>query len=461
VAVYTSCTIDLSKHVFYYKIIADNAFDALEKIILFTHYFPPCNYTPSERVASWCKRFHHNGLYPIVITRFWQAAINNQADLFAADGDQIIVQKHEGYEVHYLPYKPNFRWRVFRKLHGTKLYFFSLLVSFFYQFLEPLFALQDPFTKSSQKYMRQLLHAQKDVRLMLITVSPFMYMKLGVSLKREFERLALILDYRDDWSTNKLFNTSFVRKLLHWWHGNFERAWARSYAGITSVTEEYVSRLADLHKREVFLAENGYKPIDEKRIVAEGKPILDKAKFNIVYIGSLFPMQDLTLFCSVLKQLVDDGYHEVVVTFVGAGLQHTSHAAISSKLQGYENHYIITPRVAKQDAILAQLTADVLLHVRYGSNTGLPGSKMYEYLACKKPILLCPSDGDLLQELAQGAGLWLNGNSLDDAIASLIPLIVARRNNQPAAVKPNLEFINKFDRYQLADKFAQLVLQLV
>ena len=112
--------------------------DKIEKNTNHILFFPPCNLTASQRVYSWANYLKNSG-YVIVITRKWEKHVKSFKCHYSTT-PQVLVEK-ENYEVHFCPYKANFRDLLHTKdkmsflktLSFLKLFFrmFPLILSFF------------------------------------------------------------------------------------------------------------------------------------------------------------------------------------------------------------------------------------------------------------------------------------------------------------------------------------------
>ena len=84
-------------------------YDKIEKNTIISYFFPPCNLTASQRVASWAKYLSKSGFYPVVITRKWERHVQSFKDCHYTTTNETDIEKHDHYEVHYMPYKANLR----------------------------------------------------------------------------------------------------------------------------------------------------------------------------------------------------------------------------------------------------------------------------------------------------------------------------------------------------------------
>lgn len=385
-----------------------------EEILILSYFFPPCNLTPSERILSWATYLHQANFYPIIVTRNWDLPITNATtDIFKPSGNEVVIQKFEHYEVHYLPYQPNWKERVFMALYGKKTYFLYWALALVYNFLTLPF-LQLASNYSFYTYSRQLLKQQdKHIKKLVVSVSPFTLLGIAHRLANEFS-LKWIADYRDDWSTNEMqYANNWAKRLLKSHNQHFEKKWMSNASSFLTVSPHYKNKLSRLLQKPGQVMSNGFMPENYTK-----KPPLKK-QFTITYVGSIYPIQPIELFLNAFKAFINQGHTNTQAVFVGVANDALIRKRIDHAMKGYENYVVYTPRISKQDAIHIQSSSHLLLASAYGHVKGIPGSKLYEYIALNKKVLLCPGDADILESTLQQTGQLLLGNTEEEILLHL------------------------------------------
>lgn len=102
----------------------------MERVLILTYFFPPCNLTPSQRVISWARYLCEYGYYPVIITRRWDYKISAPDDSSIKTPLDTIHEKYPEYEVYYLPYSPNLRDRIYSRYGEKKVMILRKLLSF-------------------------------------------------------------------------------------------------------------------------------------------------------------------------------------------------------------------------------------------------------------------------------------------------------------------------------------------
>lgn len=426
----------------------------MKDILILSNFFPPTKLTPSERVYSWAKYFKQFGLYPIIITRIWPEDTSGYHSAIKDAGSEIIVKKFDEYEVHYLPYRSDINERLSLKWGNSKLHFLYRIVLFLNYFLEPLLLFRtSPYYKNLLKYTTAIIK-ERAITKLLISAAPFMLFKVGFKLKKRFSSLEVYGDYRDDWTTSDIcFNPNHVRA-LEWVRSYlkyFEKKWLSVYKCFFTVSENYVEKIQQLIKIPGHVAENGF--------MSENYKLADNTlyeKFTITYIGYLYNTQPIEMFLIGIKDLIVKSKKNINVKFVGIKNQDQQYKRILSQIEGIEEYIELLPRIDKEKCIEIQRKSHVLLQVGHKGIKGSPGSKMYEYLALKKPVLVCPSDGDIVEHTLTVSRQAFIANDEKECIDRISDLM--HRYAEKSTFSFNEDFINNFDRKYIAGKMVSQLL---
>jgi glycosyltransferase involved in cell wall biosynthesis len=427
----------------------------LKKIIILSEFFPPCNLTPSERIASFAQYLHEWGFYPIVVTRNWDIPIQHSRDEHLKTGSTVLHKKYENYEVYYMPYKPTLKSRLFHKFSGTPLYFLYLATALVYSVLENF---STAFTSHSPLYKqcKKIIEAQTGISLLLVSGSPFHLFKFGYYLHKKFG-IKWVADYRDDWTTNELAGTNAFKKITHRISQFNEKKWVGTASFFISVSDFYVQKIGKL-----FPDVPGYTILNG--FITENYTNLPRHSsdgFNLTNVGSLYPTQSIDISISAYKTFIDSNPGiKSKFTFVGLKGQPKMLEKVLGLVKGYVKYFEFTFRLPKQEAINIQNNSSVLLICAYKNLKGIPGSKLYEFIALKKPVLICDSDGEIIEATLKDTGQAYIANTKEDAIAQLNILYKLYGSGFTEAKQLNPDAINKYSRHENARKLAELLNKL-
>lgn len=380
-------------------------------------YFSPCTLTPAQRLTYWAENFHRFGFYPIIVTRAWTKEIKTHQDTKLLLGDEVEVQKFPNYEVHYLPFQPGILDRAYQRFGEGLLRPIFLITKLFDVFLAK-FTLAFTSYANFLPYLRELL--KKDYpEKMVISGEPFYLFRIGYKLHQK-HGIHWIADYRDDWSTNELQmekGSGGLRKWIAKVESNYEKKWVGTADSIISVSDPYTQRICDFLKKPGITIQNGF---EESLLDLPEAELYDQ--FTVMYSGVLYPSQNIRLILDVLDRCHKEKQPFRLV-FLGAGFDIKEKKRIEALVPDHLKSLVeVTDRFTRQEALGMLQKAHVLLGMAYGKMKGIPSSKLYEYLAIGKPVLLCPTDGDVMERILMEVGLGFFAKDSEEGVARILEL---------------------------------------
>lgn len=423
----------------------------LRKILLVSFYFSPCTLTPAQRITYWAENLHRVGFYPIVVTRAWTKDLKTHLDTKVAIGDQVEVKKFPTYEVHYLPFKPGILDLAYRTLGEGPLRPLFLLTKLLDVFLAR-FTLAFTSYSNFLPYLNKVITSETPEK-MLISGEPFYLFRLGYSLHQELG-ISWIADYRDDWSTNELQMEKKGGALRKWvanLESSYEKKWVGTADSIISVSEPYTRRISGFLEKPGVTVQNGF---EESLLDLEEVTLEDQ--FTVMYSGVLYPSQDISLIVEVLDRCSAGG-NPFKLVFLGAGFDLKEKKRIEAMVPEHLKHLVsVTERYPRSIALEMLRKAHVFLGIAYGTMKGIPSSKLYEYLALGKPVLLCPTDRDLMQQILEDTGLGFFATSAEEGVQRLDQLQELYRNeSRLASLKDqSRKAVAKYSRFLQMKKLA-------
>ncbi|WP_245693243.1 glycosyltransferase [Algoriphagus alkaliphilus] len=243
---------------------------------------------------------------------------------------------------------------------------------------------------------------QEKPEKLLISGEPFYLFRLGYMLNKKLG-ISWIADYRDDWSTNELQmekSGGAVRKWIANIESAYERKWVGTANSVISVSAHYTKRICDFLNKPGITVQNGF---EESLLDLPELPLYDQ--FTVMYSGVLYPSQDIRLILDVLEMCHREG-RPFRLIFLGAGFDVKEKKRIESLVPNHLKSFVeVTDRFPRSEAIAMLQKAHVLLGIAYGNMKGIPSSKLYEYLAIGKPVLLCPTDDDVMERILKDVNL--------------------------------------------------------
>lgn len=372
----------------------------MKKVLIISYFYPPCNLTAAQRIGSWSKYLPEFGFYPIVVTRNWTGEELTDAQRLTTTNENKLVKTNSS-EIHYLQYTSSLRDVFF--IYGQKKTLFrylSKVLTFIYSLLQCFSVRFIPYRNLYQQ-ARLILANDKTIKTLIISGNPFEQFFFGFLLQKEFPDLKWIADYRDDWTTSEIDKFPF-KKI----HAFFEKKWVRSSNAILSISPYYTQKISSFVGVKGFTLLNGFDNIESL-----DNPNTDTNSFILTYNGTLYATQPIEVFLEGFKKFITQNPQvNIHLNFPGLLIDKTQANRVSKALQGYEQNYIITERVSRQEVLTLQEKSDLLVMVAHKNIKGVPSSKIFEYIGLRKPFIVCPGDGDILDDIARSCNL---GNVLN------------------------------------------------
>jgi len=173
---------------------------------------------------------------------------------------------------------------------------------------------------------------------------------------------------------------------------------------ITTVAPSGVRNLEELSGKPAYYLPNGFME-SEFFDLPENVGLFDR--FTITYPGWLYKTQQIEILVEALKEISDQNADlKPRLVILGGNSFPNVKERISLLTQGYPNIVELTDRVSREESILFQLKSHLLLLCSHKDAEGIPSSKLYEYIALRKPVLACPGDNGIIdysiKEMANG-----------------------------------------------------------
>ena len=99
------------------------------RILILAYDFPPNLSIGGQRPWYWAKHLHEHGVYPIIITRHWNAGLESAADCVKPSASQAIQDvRQDTHRVIRIPFNPGLRDKIFlkngaKKMRGLEKYY--------------------------------------------------------------------------------------------------------------------------------------------------------------------------------------------------------------------------------------------------------------------------------------------------------------------------------------------------
>ncbi len=423
----------------------------MEKVLIISYYYPPCNLTASQRIKSWERYLPQHGFYPIIVTRHWTGNELSEQQRLTPDPRELEIIKKENSEVHFLPYLANLRDFFFVRKKNNPLFNLLSKTLTLLNILMHSFYAKSTYFYNLYTHADKLLRADKSIKLLIISVDPFEQFFFGYLLKRSHPHIKWIADYRDEWTSSSI--DKFALYSLQRWT---EKKWLSNASLIISVSPHYIAKLSDFLGIKGLVIFNGYDELEK----------IDKSQedsFRITYNGTLYDTQPIAIFLKGFILFINENPEEKIqIYFPGLSFKKEQAVRVEKILKGYENYFSITDRVAKTEVLEIQYQSDFLLMVGHQDIKGIPSSKVFEYIGIGKRFIVCPGDNDVLDEIALQSKLGITLNSENEVFSFLQEKLAEKKSgNKTENIISNDQAREQFSVKNQVSKLAEALKNLI
>lgn len=246
---------------------------------------------------------------------------------------------------------------------------------------------------------------KQNIDVVFATGSPWSGLVVGYWISR-ISRRPLVVDFRDPWIGNPFHQSKGT--LLDNASKKLESAIVRHASAISLNTPPLLEQFAErypAHKHKMFVMPNGYDTADFAELTPSPRFAAEKSMV-LCHAGFLYGVRDpavvLRAIRSANRSLASLG-KQVVFHQIG-DIQLAYDLTKEFKDLVDDGALKIDPPKPYRECLNALASADVVVNVQPGTKTQVP-SKLYDYLAIRKPIInITPSDG-ALGKLVRSGGL--------------------------------------------------------
>ena len=421
------------------------------RILILAYDFPPNLSIGGQRPWYWAKHLNEHGVYPVVITRHWNASLHSATDCVKPSASQAVQDlKHDNYRIIRLPFNPGLRDRMTLHYGENKRKWLRKALSFFMALGEHLLP------RVGDKYFLYKEAKQRIASLhvdaILATGEPFVLHTYASRLGKQFN-LPVILDYRDGWTSNQEKKSlSLAEQLLHLSNRFSERNNLTGASLVTAASPSYLKKIRTqlMKKQASAVIYNGY----DSEVVGELKPPSANNVFTIAYAGRLYDYQRLESFLEGLRVFIT--HHagaKIKVVFYGLSFYPAMVNRVKVFHQSLGAHLAFTDRIAYPALMQKLHDADALLLLSAPKADWL-SAKVFDYLPHKKPILLVEGDQGVLEEILGETSLGFICKNAYEVASYLKELYAAwslSKNTEIKSSSHSQAFTRQASTKQLAD----------
>jgi glycosyltransferase involved in cell wall biosynthesis len=358
------------------------------RALILTYDFPPLVSVGGLRPYSWYRYLKQFGVEPTVVTRQWSNHHGSGLDYVAAgESTDVVVEASQFGTILRTPYEPNLSNRLLLRSR-TRFRLIGRAITAWYevgQYVLPIGPRRALFV-AARSYLRQ---HRADV--IVATGEPFVLFMYASRLSKEFG-IPWIADYRDPWTHDR---ARLPWRVSRAWNARLEAKFTASSSAVTTVSEFVGDLIATLIKEKpIHVVPNGYDPdaVGRSRGIEQGSE-----KLTIAFVGTIHDGHPLESVLSACNQFVVRSHDALFeLRFVGINRQEEVETMVRSRYPALISVVTFFRKASNTEIIETLATANAFLLF---NNFAYPGTKIYDYLALKRRILLCFSDGNLSRKL--------------------------------------------------------------
>lgn len=233
-----------------------------------------------------------------------------------------------------------------------------------------------------------------------------------------------IADYRDLWSSSSYYGRSRVRRRLD---AHIERRTLSNCSAAITVSDPLAKDLERDFSLPTTTLLNGFDPVDIKPI-SERLP-LSEARLNLLYVGNNFYgglRTPIELLLAARKLQL--GRNDIRFHFVGSDPNLVGHFTSQS---GTADLVEVHPTILRDQSLEMQARADALMLLMWNdpAEVGTYSGKIFEYIAVRRPIIMCGYANGVAAELIRERQLGHVVDNQQSAVKALSDLLQSKPDN--------------------------------
>jgi glycosyltransferase involved in cell wall biosynthesis len=317
----------------------------------------------------------------VVVTRQWGNTFGSALDYVAPGySEQVLMEETEFGKVLYSPYHPSLSHRLLLKYGDTRYKLVRKFLSGFYEILQYLL----PIGTKRELYIAAFDYLSKNkVDVIIATGEPFVLFHYAKRLSKRF-KVPWVADYRDPWSNPWRKKNGLYYKFNQW----VEKRTVGS-ASLISTVSTFVERQIrqQVPMGNFCIAPNGY---DEEVLATLHSSKQNAEVFQMAFVGTIYDWHPLEI---VLKTLNDwaasKPQRKFELHFYGTNCNKEIIQNTTKHFPLLKEVVKVHPKMSNQSLLKCTSKHNILLLF---NDYAIIGTKIYDYLALKRKIVLCFSN---------------------------------------------------------------------
>lgn len=412
-------------------------------ILLISYYFEPCNYVAANRPSTLSKELIKMGYNVIVVTRHWNGDEKYWNDYLDTNNKEVEIEKLKNLTIHKLPYNK------INLSHNLIIRKAKLLYKFFNgNFHTELDCFQ------FKPYLENLI-STNSIDLLIVSSPPLNIVKLAYELKLKYglKYMVDIRDFENKMVLNNGIPVSLKDKFIHYCVLLNVKIWFKNAYLIFTVTPYFTDFFQKNANESSITVMNGF---SERLLNLNEEPY---TKFYISYLGTLYNNPELKTLLAGFKLLFQQNFSKnITFNFIGTNANLDVSKEIIDVIP--RNNLIMQDRISQIEGQKAAARSQILLVLGYNTMKGVFGTKIFEYMGLRKPILLFPSDNGPMQALLTESNSGCYALNPQDFVKAVENFYLEWKKTGVVKFKGNLKYIEQFSRENQYKKLVKYLDQI-
>ena len=181
---------------------------------------------------------------------------------------------------------------------------------------------------------------------------------------------------------------------------------------------------------------------------------------KIVYAGTLYPNQPIEKFISVVSKINTTHSNFIQLQFIGCEMIEGQKERLLNIKKTHKGNFEIIDRIPKAELNNFLANADFFYLTNFEDVKGWYPVKLFEYACYQKPIILYPSDEDIIDNFIELTNSGFSFFKDNDVESFLIQSIQQIKKNRLPKTKININELKKFSRKYQTKKLAELIKEI-
>ncbi len=396
------------------------------RVLIICNDFPPLNSIGSRRPYSWYRWFKEFGVEPIVITKQWTKKIEKQENIFKNPIEKEFQKEETEFgTIFRVPIKIIPPEKILLKNGESNLIILRKALTFIYKlfsFFSFFFDKHNGIYNQAKKYLKN-----EKVDVIIVSGEPFVLFRYGYLLSKKFG-IPWVADFRDGWKLNHVaaLKKDSLNRFLQLWEFYFEKKFIKNCSFITAPDPYLGEALGKLHNKKWKVVYNGFEEIQIHNLPNNSPCLI------LTYSGTLNPGQRLEFLLQAILELHLENKirpSDLNLNFIGIEYFKEQYLRLINFNDIISKYIYTTDRVSRNDALIINAKSDFLIAFTEKYYQVIP-AKVFEYFACKKPILILPSDNGLLYNLINETKSGICFNTINELKYFLIEQIQKKKEKK-------------------------------